>query len=88
MSAVSRGREFFAQPPAGLGSAMRLQEFDQGRHGANLGEHEGDEPQQQAVAAALDLERQVPPSLGELFLQPQLDVSDIAKKLLSLDFAT
>ena len=45
MPAVSRGREFFAQPPAGLGSAMRLQEFDQGRHGANLGEHEGDEPQ-------------------------------------------
>ncbi len=32
----------------------QLQEFDQRRHGANLGEHEGDEPHQQNVAVALE----------------------------------
>ena len=38
-----------------LGQVTGLQEFDQRRHGANLGEHEGDEPHQQGITAALDL---------------------------------
>ena len=55
-----------------------LEEFDQRRGGAHLGEHEGDEPHQQGIAAALDLERQVRPDLDDFLLQPQLDLPDLA----------